>query len=58
MKILKKILKPLRKKSKTLEQKKDFNAVYLFTKSKAMNVNTKDPGNGGCCGGQGDWGCC
>jgi hypothetical protein len=27
-------------------------------KSKAMKTNMKDPGNGGCCGGLGDWGCC
>lgn len=31
---------------------------FLTINSKAMNTNTKDPGNGGCCGGITDMGCC
>ena len=34
-------------------------SYFFIIKSKAMNTNTKnDPGNGGCCGGVTDWGCC
>lgn len=33
-------------------------SYFLIIKSKAMNTNMNDPGNGGCCGGLGDWGCC
>ena len=34
--------------------------LVLFNnlKRKAMNTHAKDPGNGGCCGGITDMGCC
>ena len=42
-------------------QEADVANIFLIIKSKAMMkqmINYNDPGNGGCCDGMTDWGCC